>query len=81
MIVLQIIYLIVNLIGFTFGLVYLVSSLHFSFISNFFTFVSRRLGNVILALTSLVTILLFMPAITVMAAIISFIVLFNTYSK
>ena len=78
---LQIIYLIVNIIGITFGLAWYLGATETVFISDFFTFVSKRLGNIGLIFISFFMIILFLPALTTTVALITFIMILGTYSK
>lgn len=81
MAIFQIIYLVINLIGFAFGLVWLTCSPNTSIFSRFFTFVGKRLGNIGLIIAITLLIALFLPALSIMTAIIIFTVLFGTYSN
>lgn len=81
MAILQIFYLIINIIGVIVSLVWLSSSEDFPIISSLFNFIGSHLGNVVLALSSILLIALFIPAITFIAIMITFTMLFNAYSK
>ena len=59
MAVIQIIYLAINLIGIGIGIAYISCSDDFPFIADFFSSISKRLGNIGLAITSTIFIALF----------------------
>ena len=81
MAILQIIYLIINLIGFAFGLVWFICPPEYTFISDFFTLVAKYLGNFGLIIISILAITLFLPTLAIMTAIITFTMLIGTYLK
>ena len=79
--ILQNIYLLINIIGVVIGLYTLFSEAELLFISSFFSFISRRLGNVFLAIISIALILLFIPTLTIMTVLMTFIMLWGEYSN
>lgn len=81
MIIAQILYLIINLIGATIGLVWFFNEAEPSCISNFFTFIGKHLGSIILALVAIISLLLFLPALAFMTVVITFIMIYGSYSK
>ena len=81
MAIFQIIYLAINVLGFAFGLTWYVCSSEVTFISDFFTFITKRLGNIGLAAIGILAIALFLPAFTTLTAIIAFTILFSTYAR
>ena len=81
MAVIQIIYLAINLIGIGIGIAYIYCSDDFTFVADFFSFMSKRLGNIGLAITSTIFIALFIPAISFMAVLFAFIMIWGEYSK
>ena len=81
MAVLQIIYLVINIIGFAFGLVWFVGPPDNAFISDFFTLIHKYLSNIGLVIVGIFSILLFLPTITLMTSIILFTTLISNYSN
>jgi hypothetical protein len=80
MAILQIIYLVINLIGTIIGLVWL-NRAEDSIISSCFTFISNHFGNIGVAIASILFVALFIPAITAISIVITFLSLISTYFK
>lgn len=79
---LQIAYLIINLVGIVVNLVFLSCDLVDStVVSTVFSFISRYLGNIPLAIISILFIILFLPTLTVVAAFFAFTSLWGAYSR
>jgi hypothetical protein len=80
MVILRIIYLVINIIGTTIGLVWL-NRAEDSIISNCFTFISNHFGNIGVVISSILFIALFLPALAIITMVITFMSLVSTYSK
>ena len=79
---LQITYLVINLVGIIVNLVlFACDTVDSTIISTVFSFISRYLGNIPLAIISILFIILFLPTLTVVAAFFAFISLWGTYSR
>ena len=78
MVVFQIIYLALNVIGLVASLIYMFVESDWSIIDNFFSTVTRSLGKIGCFIVGSLGILLFFPAIAVLTAIILFFVLVST---
>jgi hypothetical protein len=81
MVIMQIIYLAINLIGTGGCLAFISSSDDFPFVADFFSFIGRRLGNVGLAIISTIVIALFIPTISFMAIVFAFLMLWGEHSR
>lgn len=81
MAVIQIIYLVINLIGIGIGIATIPSSDEFPFIADFFSFIGRRFGNIVLAITGILFIALFIPAISFMSIVFAFLMLWGEHSR
>lgn len=81
MAVLQIVYLAINIVGVVLSLAFFISDTDCSLVSTVFTFVGNRLGNIPLAIISILLIALFIPTLAFMTAVMAFIMLYGTYAK
>ena len=81
MAVVQIIYLVINLIGIGMFLATLPSSGDVLFISTFFNFVGKHLGKFALALICVLFIGLFLPTLTFMTVLLTFMMIFNEHAN
>jgi Na+-transporting NADH:ubiquinone oxidoreductase subunit NqrB len=81
MVVLQIIYLAVNLVGIGAGLIYFVSGAECSIFSDLFTFIRKYFKKVGVIITAILLIGLLLPTITFMSALIAFVMLYGTYAE
>ena len=81
MTIFQIIYLVLNLVGLIVGLAVFTVLDELPFISRFFSFVSNKLGNIPLALAIIFTVVFFIPALSIITAIITMTMLWGEYSR
>lgn len=72
--VIQILYLVINAIGLVLGLLWIFGEIEYSAFYTFLTKIATKCGNFVLGIFSILFIALFIPAITVLAAVILFMV-------
>ena len=80
MAVIQIIYLILNVISTAFCIFALFTDFDFvEFLSAFFDFIQKKLGTVVTLICSSLVILLFIPTITVLSVLLMFMFVISCY--
>ena len=81
MVVLQIIYLAINIVGIIAGLIYFVSGAECSIFSDLFTFIRKHFKKVGVIITAILIIGLLLPTIAFMSAVLAFVMLYGTYAE
>lgn len=80
MLVLQIIYLAINVIGIITSLIYFTAEAECPIFSNLFTFIHKHFKNIGVVVFSILLIILLLPTITFMSAVLAFTVIYGTYT-
>ena len=81
MVIVQSIYLGLNIVGVLVGLILICNTEKFPVVQTFFGFVEKYLGNIPLVIISILLITLFLPTIAIITAVLIFVLLWGSYSK